>query len=151
MRLIKTQTNLDVNIRLLDDILFILDEADDRSYTVGQLIQIKMPNLFTAYEEVLQSCRMILENQIYSNSQYEMKNWSLFFPMELIFEDFIFGFIQTKFSSVYTIIPQKSDLYLHQSPQTFNMQHDILLTHKGTGEEIILDTKYKPEYKILKY
>jgi 5-methylcytosine-specific restriction enzyme subunit McrC len=127
----------------LDDLLFILDEVDDCSYTVGQLSQIKIPNLFTAYEEVLQSCRMILENQIYSNSQNEMKNWSLFFPMELIFEDFITGFIQAKFSDIFKIEPQKSNLYLHQSPQTFNIQHDILLTHKSSGEKIILDTKYK--------
>jgi 5-methylcytosine-specific restriction enzyme subunit McrC len=43
---------------------------------------------------------------------------------------------------------QKSDLYLHDDPQTFNLQHDILLTNKDTGEQIIIDTKYKPRWDL---
>ncbi|OJW13558.1 restriction endonuclease [Mucilaginibacter sp. 44-25] len=148
-RLLKSITELQTNQQLLDEVLFILDEVEDTVQTVNQLNQINVSSLFTGYEEVVQSCRMILENQIYSYSQFEMKNWSLFFPMEFIFEDFISGFIQTNFSKEYLIEPQKSDLYLHQSPKTFNLQHDILLTHKVTNDKIIIDTKYKPRWGLL--
>jgi 5-methylcytosine-specific restriction enzyme subunit McrC len=93
---------------------------------------------------------MILENQVYSYQEYEMKNWSLLFPMEYIFEDFIAGYIQKYFSDIFRVEPQKSDLYLHTNPNTFNLQHDILLTNKKTGEKIIVDTKYKPRWNLEK-
>jgi len=150
-RLLKSQTKLYTNQQLLNEVLFILDEVEDTVQTINQLIHLNIPSLFVGYEEVVQSCRMILENQIYSYSQFEMKNWSLFFPMEFIFEDFISGFIQTNFNKEYFIEPQKSELYLHQSPKTFNLQHDILLTHKITKDQIIIDTKYKPRWGIGDY
>lgn len=108
------------------------------------LDSIKLNPLYEAYAEVARICRMILENQIFSHVEYEMKNWALLFPMEYVFEDFITGFIQVHFGKYYWVEPQKSDLYLHQNPNTFNLQHDILLTHKNTKEKIIVDTKYKP-------
>ena len=89
---------------------------------------------------------MILENQVYSHAEYEMKNWSLLFPMEYVFEDFVAGFIQTHFSKEFIVEPKKSDLYLHQDPKTFNVEHDILLSNRVTGEQIIVDTKYKPRW-----
>jgi 5-methylcytosine-specific restriction enzyme subunit McrC len=91
---------------------------------------------------------MILENQIYSHAEYEMKNWSLLLPMEYVFEDFISGFLKEHFSKDFEIESQKSELYLHQNPKTFNLQHDILLTNKKTKEKIIIDTKYKPRWDL---
>lgn len=73
---------------------------------------------------------MILESQIYSHAEFEMENWSLLFPMEFIFEDFISGFLKEHFSKEFEIEAQKSELYLHQNPNGFNLQHDILLTNK---------------------
>ena len=110
--------------------------------------EIRVPTLFDEYEDVMQCCRMILENQIYSHAEYEMKNWSLLFPMEYVFEDFISGFLKDHFSKDFEIEPQKSELYLHQNPKTFNLQHDILLTNKKTKEKIIIDTKYKPRWDL---
>ena len=93
---------------------------------------------------------MILENQVYSYQEYEMKNWSLLFPMEYIFEEFIAGYIQKHFSDIFKVETQKSDLYLHINPKTFNLQHDILLTNKKTGEQLIVDTKYKLRWNLEK-
>jgi 5-methylcytosine-specific restriction enzyme subunit McrC len=93
---------------------------------------------------------MILENQLYSYQEYEMKNWSLLFPMEYIFEDFITGYIHKHFSNKFEVESQKSDLYLHTNPNAFNLQHDILLTNKETGKHIIVDTKYKPRWNLQK-
>jgi 5-methylcytosine-specific restriction enzyme subunit McrC len=148
VRLLKTQSNSQANQKLLDNIIFLLDEVEDHPCTLNQLNKIRLPNLFVEYEDVVQSCRMILENHIYSHSEYEMKNWSLLFPMEYIFEDFISGFLQENFSSDFYIEPQKSELYLHQKPNTFNLQHDILLTNKKSKEQIIIDTKYKPRWDL---
>ncbi len=91
-----------------------------------------------------------IENQVYSHEDYEMRNWSLLFPMEIVFEEFIAGYIQKHFSDTFKVEVQKSDLYLHTSPNAFNIQHDILLTNRNTGEKIIVDTKYKPRWNLEK-
>lgn len=148
VRLLKSQSNLPANLILLDEIIFLLDEVEDCHCTLTYLNRLRIPSLFLEYEDVIQICKMILENHIYSYSEYEMKNWSLLFPMEYIFEDFISGFIKANFSSDFDIEPQKSELYLHQSPNTFNLQHDILLTNKKNKEKIIIDTKYKPRWDL---
>jgi 5-methylcytosine-specific restriction enzyme subunit McrC len=148
IRLLLTQTGIPETQRILNEIIHLLDEVEDQPCAINQLNQIKVPTLFAEYVDVMQCCRMILENQIYSHAEYEMKNWSLLFPMEYVFEDFISGFLKEHFSSDFEIESQKSELYLHQDPKTFNLQHDILLTNKKTKEKIILDTKYKPRWDL---
>ncbi len=148
VRLLLTQTKIPETQRILHEIIYILDEVEDQKFTVSQMNQVRVPTLFDEYEDVMQCCRMILENQIYSHAEYEMKNWSLLFPMEYVFEDFISGFLKEHFSKDFEIESQKSELYLHQNPKTFNLQHDILLTNKKTKEKIIIDTKYKPRWDL---
>ncbi|MDB5260727.1 MAG: hypothetical protein JWQ14_8 [Adhaeribacter sp.] len=148
IRLLKAQSTQTDTQSILNEIIFLLDEVEDQVCTVGQLNRLRVPIAFEAYEDVIQSCKMILENQIYSHAEYEMKHWSLLFPMEYIFEDFISGFLKEHFSKDFIIEAQKSDLYLHQNPKTFNLQHDILIINKRTGEKIIIDAKYKPRWNL---
>ncbi|MDY9925721.1 McrC family protein [Methanosarcina sp.] len=149
-RLLLSKTRIIETQRVLNEIIFMLDEVDDQFCSVQQLQTLRIPSIYSDYEEVIQICRMILENQVYSYAEYEMKNWSLLFPIELVFEDFIAGYIQKHFSDIFKVETQKSDLYLHINPNTFNLQHDILLTNKKTGEQIIVDTKYKPRWNLEK-
>lgn len=149
-RLLLSKTRVIETQRILNEIIFMLDEVDDQVCSVQQLQVIRIPSIYSDYEDVIQICRMILENQVYSYAEYEMKNWSLLFPMEYIFEDFIAGYIKKYFSDLFKVETQKSDLYLHTDPKTFNLQHDILLTSKKTGKQIIVDTKYKPRWNLEK-
>ena len=149
-RLLLSKTRIIETQRTLNEIIFMLEDVDDQVCFTQQLQTLRIPSIYSDYEEVIQICRMILENQVYSHAEYEMKNWSLLFPMEYIFEDFIAGYIQKHFSDIFKVEPQKSDLYLHTNPNTFNLQHDILLTNKKTGEQIIVDTKYKPRWNLEK-
>ena len=148
-RLLLSKTRVIETQRTLNEIIFMLEDVDDHVCSVQQLQTLRMPSIYSDYEEVIQICRMILENQVYSYAEYEMKNWSLLFPMEYIFEEFIAGYIQKHFSDTFKVEPQKSDLYLH-NPDTFNIKHDILLTNKKTREQIIVDTKYKPRWNLEK-
>lgn len=136
--------------RILNEILFVLDDVDDLVCSVQQLSTLRISPMYNDYEEVIHICQMILDNQVYSHEDYEMKNWSLLFPMELIFEEFIAGYIEEHFSDTFKVEVQKSDLYLHTSPNAFNIQHDILLTNRNTGEKIVVDTKYKPRWDLEK-
>ncbi len=149
-RLLLSKTQIIETQRILNEIIFMLDEVDDQVCSVQQLQTIRIPSIYSDYEDVIQICRMILENQVYSCHEYELKNWSLLFPMEYVFEDFIAGYIQKHFSDTFKVEPQKSDLYLHNNPDAFNIKHDILLTNKKTGEQIIVDTKYKPRWNLEK-
>lgn len=128
---------------LLNEIIFIFDEVEDAVCNVSHLNQVKIPSMFESYEVVIQSCRMILENHIYSYEDYDLKNWNLLLPMELIFEDFIASFIENNFSNDFKVTKQKSDLYLDGTQNIFNLQQDILITNKETKESVIIDTKYK--------
>jgi McrBC 5-methylcytosine restriction system component len=149
-RLLLSKTSITETQRILNEIIFMLEDVDDQVCFTQQLQILRIPSIYSDYEEIIQICRMILENQIYSYAEFEMKNWSLLFPMEYIFEDFIAGYIRKYFNDTFKVEPQKSDLYLHTSPNTFNLQHDILLTNKKTGEQIIVDTKYKPRWNLEK-
>jgi 5-methylcytosine-specific restriction enzyme subunit McrC len=149
-RLLISKTTLPETQRILNEIIFMLEDVDDQVCFAQQLQILRIPSIYSDYEEIIQICHMILENQLYSYQEYEMKNWSLLFPMEYIFEDFIAGYIEKHFSDVFKVEPQKSDLYLHTNPNAFNLQHDILLTNKKTGEQIIVDTKYKPRWNLQK-
>lgn len=150
VRILQNQSKHIDTQRILNEITFLLEDVEDQSCTVNQLNKIKIPRLFEAYEEVLESCKMILENKVYSHAEHEMKNWSLLFPMEYVFEHFISGFLQRHFSKDYLIETQKSELYLQHEPNAFKLQHDILITNRHTKEKIIVDTKYKPRWGLNK-
>ncbi|AKB50714.1 hypothetical protein MSBRW_1461 [Methanosarcina barkeri str. Wiesmoor] len=149
-RLLLSKASIIETQRILNEIIFMLEDVDDQVCFAQQLQTLRIPSIYSDYEEIIQICGMILENQAYSCAEYEMKNWSLLLPMEYIFEDFIAGYVQKYFSGTFKVEPQKSDLYLHTNPNTFNLQHDILLTNKKTGEQIIIDTKYKPRWNLEK-
>jgi 5-methylcytosine-specific restriction enzyme subunit McrC len=143
-RLLLTKTRLPETQRILNEIIFLLDEVEDQVCSVQQLNGIRITALFQNYEEVIHSCRMILESQIYSHAEYEMKNWSLLLPMEYVFEDFVAGFLKKHFSKDWKVEYQKSNEYLCSDPDAFQMRHDIFLSSKTNPErKIIIDTKYK--------
>jgi 5-methylcytosine-specific restriction enzyme subunit McrC len=143
-RLLMNQTKFSENLRVLQDTVFILDEVEDRYCTVNDIEGITLNSFFDDYSKVLDSCKLILSHQIYSSQTDDLSQWCLLFPMEYIFEDFLAGFLETKFSKEWKIEYQKSDEYLSNTPRVFNMQHDIFLTsRKDNTRKIIIDTKYK--------
>lgn len=147
-RLLLNQTKISTNQNLLADIIFTLDDVEDLPCTVHDLQKVKLNPFFEEYHLALDYCKMILEQQIYSSDAYDLMRWSLLFPMELIFEEFIAGFIEQKFSKEWKVKSQKSDKYLVEETnpelKIFKMKHDIFLENiKYPGRKIIIDTKYK--------
>jgi len=146
-RLLLFQTRFSENQRILQDIIFILDEVDDLQCTVQDIQRTNINPFFEDYTLLMNSCSLILSQQIYSNNIYNLTQWCLLFPMEYIFEDFLAGFLQERFQNQWKVEYQKSDLYLAESEdekEVFNMQHDIFLTSKENPKlRIIVDTKYK--------
>lgn len=143
-RLLMKQTKFSENLRLLQEVVFILDEVEDLHCTIHDIENISLNNFFSDYLNILDSCKLILNQQLYSSNTYDLSQWCLLFPMEYIFEDFLAGFLENKFSKDWVIEYQKSDEYLSNIPRVFNMQHDIFLTARhGSNRKVIIDTKYK--------
>jgi 5-methylcytosine-specific restriction enzyme subunit McrC len=143
-RLLMKQTKFSENLRMLQDVVFILDEVEDLHCTLHDLDKISLNTFFEDYSVLLDSCKLILSQQLYSSNTYDLSQWCLLFPMEYIFEDFLAGFLENKFSLDWNVEYQKSDEYLSNTPKVFNMQHDIFLASRhGAKRKVIIDTKYK--------
>jgi len=142
-RLLYNKTKFNENKRKLNDILFILDEVQDISYTSKDLDAIKINPFYSSYVDLIDICRLILDQQIYNNQYFDQNQWCLLFPMEYIFEDFVAGFLEMHFSIEWKVEYQKSEKYLTDE-KVFQMQHDIFLTNKKDSSiKLIVDTKYK--------
>ena len=145
-RLLQNKAKFSETRYVFDEIIFLLDDVTDQPCTIVDLNAIKLNSFFSEYETVLGFCRIVLEQQLYSADFYRQPQWCILFPMEYIFEDFVAGFLEAKFSDKWEVHMQKSDLYLSTDPQAFQMRHDILLVSKLTDRKIIIDTKYKLRY-----
>jgi 5-methylcytosine-specific restriction enzyme subunit McrC len=153
-RLLLNQTKFAENLQILQDVVFILDEVEDIPCNSYDVESISLNSFFDEYNKVLDSCKLILNQQLYSNNTYDFSQWCLLFPMEYIFEDFVAGFLDYKFSKDWKVEYQKSEKYLatnETGKNVFNMQHDIFLTLKNADRrKVIIDTKYKlrsPDFK----
>ena len=143
-RLLMNQTKFAENIQMLQEVVFILDEVEDIPCNSYEVENITLNSFFEDYNKALDSCKLILNQQLYSSNTYDLSQWCLLFPMEYIFEDFTAGFLDHKFSNDWKVEYQKSNEYLSSNPKAFNMQHDIFLTSKTADRrKVIIDTKYK--------
>ncbi|MBL7472223.1 hypothetical protein IS446_05405 [Robertkochia sp. 1368] len=80
--------------------------------------------------------------QISFDYKNDLKLFAFLLPMEYVFEDFIFGFIDKELEKV-TAKAQRSDTYLDEG-KTFNLKPDLWL--KTNHKSLIADTKYKIVY-----
>ena len=132
------------NIRLLQDTVAMLDEVEDRAFTIRDLAQISLPAYFNLYSEVLENCALVLEQHTYTSRIDQTLQWCMLLPMEYVFEDFVAGFLERHFAHQWKVQYQKSELFLSSTPRAFQLQHDIVLTSKSDPNKIvIIDTKYK--------
>ena len=148
-RIIKYVTTLLFNVtssqdnkKNLREILFILDEVSDERATAEQCSRISFNPMFSEFETVRDYCQLFLENSISFDYKNDLKLFAFLLPMEYVFEDFIFGFIDKEIESI-KAKAQRSDIYLDEG-KTFNLKPDLWL--KTNDKSLIADTKYKIVY-----
>lgn len=143
-RLLMNQTKFHENLRILQEVVFVLDDVSDLPCSIHDIENVSLNSFFEDYSILIDNCKLIINQQLYSSNTYDLSQWCLLFPMEYIFEDFLAGFLEDKFSAEWKVEYQKSDQYLSNTPKVFNMQHDIFLTSRNDKKrKIIVDTKYK--------
>lgn len=148
-RIIKFVTTLLFNVtssqdnkKNLREILFILDEVSDERATAEQCTRISFNPMFGHFETVRDYCELFLTNCISFDYKNDLRLFAFLLPMEYVFEDFIFGFIDKELEEI-SAKSQRSDTYLDES-KTFNLKPDLWL--KTPNKSIIADTKYKIVY-----
>ncbi len=148
-RIIKYVTTLLFNVtssqdnkKNLREILFILDEVTDERATAEQCSRISFNPMFGEFETVRDYCQLFLTNCISFDYKNDLKLFAFLLPMEYVFEDFIFGFIEKELEAV-KAKSQRSDTYLDEG-KAFNLKPDLWL--KTNYKSLIADTKYKIVY-----
>lgn len=139
-------TSLPENKKNLREILFILDEVSDVIINAEQCSRIVFNPMFGEFETVRDYCHLFLSNSVSFDYKNELKLFAFLLPMEYIFEDFIYGFIERELPSI-SVRSQRSDTYLDEG-KIFNLKPDLWL--KTNHRSLIVDTKYKIVYDDLK-
>ncbi|MCB0729127.1 MAG: hypothetical protein KDD00_16790, partial [Ignavibacteriae bacterium] len=148
-RIIKYVTNLLFNVTTLQDnkknlreILFILDEVEDEEATAAQCSSIKFNPMFGEFETVRDYCHLFLSNSVTFAYKNDLKLFAFLLPMEYIFEDFVFGFIDKEIPDI-KAKSQTSSIFLDED-EIFNLNPDLFI--ETDFKSLIADTKYKIVY-----
>lgn len=141
-KLLFSVTSSKDNKKHLREILFILDDVSDVKASAEQCEKITFNPMFGEFETVRDYCKLFLANCVSFDYKNDLKLFAFLLPMEYIFEDFIFGFIEKEIPSILAKA-QRSDIYLDES-KVFNLKPDLFL--KTKFKSLIADTKYKIVY-----
>lgn len=128
------------NKRNLNDILFLLDEVSDVAIGADECKRILFNPMFSSFETVRDYCVLFLENSVSFNYKNSLKLFAFLLPMEYVFEDFMFGFIDREIDG---IKPIKKEKELDQEFK-FKLKPDYVL--KTNSTQFIADAKYKMVY-----
>ncbi|WP_299781720.1 hypothetical protein [uncultured Formosa sp.] len=128
--------------RFLRDILFILDDVKDVNVSSDKMKRMSFNPMFSSFETIRDYCVLFLDNSVSFNYKNDLKLFAFLLPMEYVFEDFIFGFIDKEIDSV-KAKSQNTSTYL-TNENTFLLKPDLYL--EFDDRRIIADTKYKIAY-----
>ena len=130
------------NKKQLREILFILDEVADVPARADECAGIRFNPIFSSFETVRDYCTMFLSHSVSFHYKNDLKLFAFLLPMEYVFEDFLFGFIDKEMDLI-KATPQSGSVKLDEAGK-FPLRPDLVL-HVG-GSRFIADTKYKIIY-----
>jgi 5-methylcytosine-specific restriction enzyme subunit McrC len=139
-KLVNTTCNSE-NKELLTSILFHLHDVSDVNVQASDCKKVVLNPLYSDLRHVLNFCEIFLKEQVSIGDFSKDQNFCFMFPMEYVFEDFIFGFLDTH--SRKKPLSQSSDyLATHDKKKVFKIRNDVYFK-----DELIIDTKYKSRAK----
>lgn len=141
--ILMNQTENDESKKYLREILFTLDEVSDAPATAEECAAIQFNPAFAEFETVRDYCKLFLDHAVSFDYKNDLKLFAFLLPMEYLFEDFIYGFIEKEVDGI-NAVSQSSSRYLDQDG-TFSLRPDLIL--QSSKKKVIADTKYKMVYK----
>ncbi|MFA9399350.1 MAG: McrC family protein [Clostridiaceae bacterium] len=140
--LLKLKTNRNSLQKSIRKYLFILDEITPSYNIKGDFSKCINNRMMSEYDNILRWCRIFLDGKSFLNYKGDNIAYSLLFPMEKVFENYVAKQIKNhegfKDCKIYT---QHSKYYLLENPKLFKLKPDIVMEKGNTI--IILDTKWK--------
>ena len=130
------------NKKYLREILFILDEVSDCQSTADECANIQFNPMFSSFETVRDYCTLFLRHSVSFSYKNDLKLFAFLLPMEYVFEDFIFGFIDQEIEEIQAKA-QDTTTFLDNN-KSYQLKPDLLLNIGG--RKVITDTKYKMVY-----
>jgi 5-methylcytosine-specific restriction enzyme subunit McrC len=130
------------NIKLLQEIIFILDEVKDVQASYNDCRKVRLNPLFDEMFTILDYCKLFLSNSTVLSYKNEFDVFAFLVPMEYIFEDFIYGFLKKELGEL-SVKSQQGTSKL-TTDGAFQLRPDLVINLNG--KKIIADTKYKMVY-----
>ncbi|SDX49049.1 5-methylcytosine restriction system specificity protein McrC [Aequorivita viscosa] len=115
----------------------MLDEVKDVSASADHMKRLSFNPMFSSFETVRDYCVLFLENSVSFNYKNSLKLFAFFLPIEYVFKDFIFGFIDKEISGV-KAKAQVGNKYLDVG-NDFRLKPDLHLLKDD--QPTIVDTK----------
>jgi 5-methylcytosine-specific restriction enzyme subunit McrC len=142
-RLEKWTTSLE-NKRLCREYIFVLDDVLESNNVESDLRRWRNDRGMAHYQPLLPWIRLILTHEAPLFSSGKQQGISLLFPMERLFEEYVFKCLKKDLSVHYKLQPQASSVCLltHEGKKLFRLVPDGLITYKGINQAV-LDTKWK--------
>jgi 5-methylcytosine-specific restriction enzyme subunit McrC len=129
------------NKKQLEDILFILDEVTSAPVTAEECRSFIFNPVFSPFEIVRDYCYLFLSNIVSFDYNNDLKLFAFLLPMEYVFEDFIFGFIEKEMPE---IEHSREKRYIDRDNRLFQLNPDYFL--RVGSKAYIADAKYKLVY-----
>lgn len=138
------------NQKIIRNLLNKLGEVSDVRCTPNDCDRIQLSKMNNNYRIILSMSKMFLLNKSTTYNIDTQESFCFLFPMDILFEGFIGGYMQSILKGEAKVRLQASEVSLvdnirigdRQFDKAFEMRHDILVEHKEKGV-FILDTKYK--------
>ena len=145
--LLSKKVNNQENYRLLKQIMAILDSATLTPVSADYVKRITFNRLNVDFKPFIDFCEVILRSSTLSLQGSQIEFFSILFPMEKLFEEFIADVIRTtedlhEIFGDYDLQIQKGIGHFVIKPkELFKLIPDIVI--KAENEHYIIDTKYK--------
>lgn len=133
------------NQRRIRQLAWVLDDVPASESMTNDLQAIKRAGrLFARYATALRWAEALLAGKAFGVKPGHMRDLSLLFPMERVFEDHVAHGIRTYWPESDQVTVQESSAYLvdeHIGTPKFKLRPDILIRHQD--RTFVLDTKWK--------
>lgn len=131
-------SNHPFNQNKLGELLFLLDEVSHQSVTATDCDKVSLNALQQDHNHLLQLCRLFLSNEVMDLNDDQSNNFCFLVPMEVVFEDFIAGFIEAHFPQWKASKQAPDYLATTDGNRIFQIRNDLYFPNR-----LIVDTKYK--------
>jgi len=136
----------------LRETIVLLDDVTDREIGLHDFERVHLTRNNERFRPLLEFCRMVICGESPTTALGKRQTFSLLFPMEKLFEEFVAAFIcrhATYFGLERTCIHaqargrQKHLLLRDDKSKRFWLKPDIVIEHTSHKVQMIIDTKWK--------